>query len=261
MRRPPDELPLPPALRELRRRAFSTGDALLLVEAAAAADDPYLSALLRAEAHAASGDLPSAIDLLADLWARHPDDLAVLHRLAAARRALAQRDWQPRPCAIHVVSSRGAYRDLARDLPRPGDAVIEVGCSEGLATRHLARTAALVVALDISHTMIDRARARLAAPANVHFLCADASDPTWPGAFLGVADLVLLDVAGSAPARQAMALARDYRDLYLPRALVLRNMELADFISATAYCEEAPPGEWRKVPLPHLNWPWSTTAG
>jgi hypothetical protein len=267
MRRPPDELPLPPDLRDLRRRAYAltvAGDsfaaASLLHEVAAAlADrgDSRASHLLLSEALAASGDLPAAIAALDDLWRDHPGDVAVLHRLAAARRALAQRDWRPRPCEIHVVSSSGAFRALARDLPRPAETAIEIGCSTGLATRHLVRHAALVVAIDISPRMIDAARGRLSGAANLRVLCADAADPTWPGLFLGAADLVFIDVAGSAPAKQAMSLTRDYRDLYLPRALVLRNIELADFLQATVSCKGGPPGQWCKVPVPHLNWPWS----
>ena len=49
--------------------------------------------------------------------------------------------WRSR---ISVVSSVERYRRLARTLPGPGEAVLEIGCSTGEATRLLAATAARV---------------------------------------------------------------------------------------------------------------------
>ncbi|MCD6352363.1 MAG: class I SAM-dependent methyltransferase [Armatimonadetes bacterium] len=139
--------------------------------------------------------------------------------------------------------------------------VIEVGCAQGLATEKLVARAGLVVALDKSAEMVHLARQRLAERDNLKLLEADATDPTWPGLFVGRAELIFLDVGGAAPAKQAIALLRDYRDLYLPRAVVVRNLELADLIGAVVYWEGGAPAEWRKPPIPHLEWPWRTDTG
>jgi len=216
--------------------------------------------LLGAEAVASAGRLAEALACLEALWQRWPGDTRILHRLAAARRGLAQSDWVLRPCAIHVVAASGAYRELAWTLPEDTEVAIEIGCAQGYATEMLARAARLVIALDKSQEMVALAGERLAGLDNVRLLCADASDPNWPGLYVGVADLIFLDVAGSAPARQALSLMRDYRDLYLPRAMVVRNVELADFIGAVAYWQGGPDAEWRKPPIPHLSWPWRGAA-
>jgi len=42
--------------------------------------------------------------------------------------------------------------------------------------------------------------------------------------------------------------------------MVVRNVELADFIGAVAYWQGGPDAEWRKPPIPHLSWPWRGAA-
>lgn len=258
-----EEVPSWQRLRRAAARRAARGGleeaAQLLRTAAAEAcaqREEDVAALLECEALAAAGDLAAALWGLEQLWQRRPGDLAVLHRLCSARRALAQGDWRPGPCAVHVVARCGAYRELAAQLPESTDIVLEIGCAQGYATQILASVAYLVVAMDKSQEMIDAARERLAGFDNVRLLCCDASDPTWPGVHVGRADLVFLDVAGSAPLWQALAMTRDYRDLYLPRAVVVRNVELADLIGAVASWDGGPEGEWRKPPIPHLTWPW-----
>lgn len=252
--------------REAARRARA-GDpgrsADLLAQAAEqawATGDGLNAGLLRAEALACAGRLAEALADLEALWQQWPGDTRILHRLAAARRGFAQADWSLRPCAIHVVAASGTYRELAGALPEASDVAIEIGCAQGYATEMLARAARLVIAMDKSQEMVALACERLAALGNLRLLCADASDPNWPGLYIGAADVVFLDVGGSAPARQALSLMRDYRDLYLPRAVVVRNVELADFIGAVAYWQGGPDAEWRKPPIPHLSWPWCAAA-
>jgi SAM-dependent methyltransferase len=67
---------------------------------------------------------------------------------------------------------------LARADARPGEVVIDVGCGCGATTIGLAKAVqpgGRVVALDVSAPMLDRARERMAAAANVEFMLADAA--------------------------------------------------------------------------------------
>lgn len=64
-------------------------------------------------------------------------------------------------------------RYLLRHIPRPCDAVLELGCGTGEFSRRLASLARKVVALDLSAEMIRVARSRSAERSNIEYVIGD----------------------------------------------------------------------------------------
>jgi 2-polyprenyl-3-methyl-5-hydroxy-6-metoxy-1,4-benzoquinol methylase len=76
-------------------------------------------------------------------------------------------------------------RALLAYVPR-GAQVLEVGCGHGALTRHLARRARSVLALDISPKMIEVARSRSAGHPNIAYRLADVTATALPEAAFDV---------------------------------------------------------------------------
>jgi SAM-dependent methyltransferase len=193
------------------------------------------------------GEYAAARDLL--LSEADPDlqasDLRVLNLLGEANRHIAQEGREVERCEVFLCGNVGTYRRYARNLPRAEDIVIELGCADGQTTRYLARRAALVVAVDSAPAVIAAARERNQGRGNIHFVAADADEVGRVAAVAGAADLLFVDVGGSSPPWIGYKLARQYRDMFLPRAVVLRSKELNDFVRAvTAVDEEAKLDTW-----------------
>lgn len=74
-------------------------------------------------------------------------------------------------------------RYLLRRVPRPCDAVLELGCGTGELSRRLAAIARMVVALDVSAEMIRVARNRSERQSNIEFLVGDMMTPPLRGTF------------------------------------------------------------------------------
>jgi len=186
----------------------------------------------------ASGLGPQAGDLQAN-------DLRLLNLLGEANRHIAQEGREVERCELILCGNVGTYRRYARNLPQAEDVVIELGCADGQATRHLARRAALVVAVDAAPAVIAAARERNQGRDNIHFIAADADEVGRVAAVTGAADLLFVDVGGSSPPWIGYKLAKQYRDMFLPRAVVLRSKEFNDFVRAvTSVDEEAKPDTW-----------------
>lgn len=151
-----------------------------------------------------------------------------------------------RQLALHVCARIGAYRKLARELPRATDTVVELGAAEGHTTLQLARRAQRVIAVEKTTQPLDRARERCGKLDNITWLQTDAFEPGEVLKLVPRADLVFVDIGGSSWPSLALRLAAIYRHMLRPRALVVRNVELNDFAAAVSSSEaDAPPGPWR----------------
>jgi SAM-dependent methyltransferase len=128
---------------------------------------------------------------------------------------------------IIVVSSTETYRRLARELPRPEDAVLEIGCSTGGATRQLVETGACVVAVDNSRELVARVGRELGAHGNLKVACVDAKDIPAVAALMPAPALVFLDIGGNAPLDLVALHLRLVLRAFRPRTIVVRNFELA----------------------------------
>ena len=237
-----------------------------LDEAAAESESPYEAALFRAWACLLRGEAAAARGMLLEATTSYPppplprreggtapaddealqaNDLRLLNLLGEANRRIAQEGREVERCELIVCGNVGTFRRQARDLPRPEDIVIELGCADGQTTRYLARRAALVVAVDAAPKVVVAARERNLGRDNIHFVAADADEVGRVAAVTGAADLLFVDVGGSSPPWIGYKLAKQYRDMFLPRAVILRSKELNDFVRAvTAVDEEAKPGAW-----------------
>jgi len=209
------------------------------------AADSSLALAVRAHLAILDGDREAAEELLAQVAAALPSDA----RTAALGMLMAER-WpaEPRPCERHLVATVGAYRRFCRKAPRPGEVSLELGAAQGLATRMIARRSALVHAVEKSAAMAERTRQTTAKLANVRVIVADAEDLGLVRAHAPRADLIFLDVGGSTPVAKVLDLARWYEELYRPRALVIRSVNLNHFVAGLASVEEG------SEAFPHLGY-------
>jgi len=138
---------------------------------------------------------------------------------------------------IIVVSSVEAYRQWARELAAPTDAVLEIGCSTGVTTRILASKAAQVVAVDNSVLLTERLRGELAGRGNVQVALADGRDIPKLIALLAEPTLIFLDIGGNARLDNVALQARLCLTAFRPRAMVVRSAEMTQFLSLVSTVE------------------------
>lgn len=241
------------ALRHLARRLARSGDlegaAARFAEAeriAEEAQETVQARLLQAERELLGGRLQEALGaaelaLEVDAECERAQDL----RAEALRRI---RDEAPPQTGLelHLCARVGTYRDYARKLARSTDTVIELGAAEGHTTVHLARRVARVIAVEKTTQSLERGRERCADFDNILWLQCDAFETGEVAQVAPQADLVFIDVGGSTWPSIALRLAAIYRHMFRPRAIVIRNVELNDFVLAARDCEQdAEAGPWR----------------
>lgn len=163
--------------------------------------------------------------------------------------ALETRDEQG--LSVYLCARVATYRDLARGLTGPQDVVVELGASEGHTTCTLARRAQRVIAVEKSAASLEIARRRCPCQSNITWLELDAAEVGEVSKLVEQVDLIFLDVGGSAKPTLALKLAGMYRQMFRPRAMVIRNVGLNDFAAALVSVEsEAPAGHWRNPHAP-----------
>ncbi|MGQ9732230.1 MAG: class I SAM-dependent methyltransferase [Candidatus Zipacnadales bacterium] len=183
-----------------------------------------------AAAHLAllSNDRESAEVLLVRLAKAipHAPETAAVAMLVAKR-------WPPPPraCETHLCASVKRFRELCAALPRPEETVLELGAAQGLATRVLARVSNKVYAVEKSSAMAEKARAATARYPHVTIIVANADDLGIVRAHVPQADVICLDIGGSTPFPKVVHRAREYRELYQPRVLVMRSVYLNNFVA------------------------------
>jgi precorrin-6B methylase 2 len=158
--------------------------------------------------------------------------------VAALGMLMAER-WppSPRPRETHLVSRKGAFRRMCRKLPQAGEVALELGASHGIATGFLALKCARVYAVEKSPEMADLAREATAHSPNVTVIVADTEEPGLVRAYVPRADLVFIDIGGSTPLRVVIHAAWVYGNLYQPRAMVIRSVNLNAFVASLASFE------------------------
>ena len=257
------------AFRRLARRYAAEGDPLAagtrLAEAAseaAAAGLPALAHSLDGERLLITGDPQAALGALLAAHRIHvsesracvpsnprdprPGDDRTRHLIAEAMRRLGEAAPDFGHTAVHVCARVGTYREFARKLPLKTDTVVELGAAEGHCTLHLARRCAHVFAVEQAVQSLERGRIRCAARDNITWLALNAFDTGAVLSHVSQADLLFVDLGGSTWPTIAFRAAAVYHHLYSPRAVVVRNVDLNDFVASISSCEsDAPRGHWR----------------
>jgi hypothetical protein len=147
---------------------------------------------------------------------------------------------------MHVCAQVGTYRRFAGTHVLPGDTVVELGAAEGHTTMRLAKAAQRVIAVEKSAANVALARERCARYDNITFVNADAFDAGRVLAQTESAEVVFVDIGGSTGPGICLHLASTYRYLFRPRLMVIRNVELNDFVCGVGSCETTSrPGLWR----------------
>ena len=191
---------------------------------------------LVAEAHLAilGGDRARAERLLTRVAEALPAD-----ERTAGLGMLVAGHWpaEPRDCATHLVARARTFRRLCGSLPHRGEVALEFGAAHGLATRVLAQNCTMVYAVEKSPAMAEKALAATAHLPNVQVIVASADDPGLVRAHVPRADVVCLDIGGSTPFAKVMHAAREYRELYQPRVLIMRSVYLNHFVAGLASVE------------------------
>lgn len=232
---------------DARRREDWTGareQFAFLLEAAQSADDAEHATIARAHLSILDGDQTATEEAVAQLIDIQPESA----QLSAFGMLMAER-WPaaPRQTETHLVARAGTFRKLGRSLPRADEVALELGAAHGLATRALAERCERVYAVEKSAAMLEEARRATADLPNVRLFQADAEQPGIVRAHVLRADLVFLDIGGSAPAAQVLHLAHLYRELYQPRVLVIRCVYLNNFVAGLASSEPTcGPSIWTK---------------
>ena len=231
------------ARREWRKGRHASARGLLQQAAAIASDEAALRSAIAGFEGLWRGEHADACANFDEALAADPEDPDARAGRMLALRALAADQPPTWDCATYLCGSARAYRQLADELPRPDDVVVEIGASTGEATRRLAGRARRVIAVEHSPQMIEMARATLGDASNVTFLQADARQLAPVLAETARADCVFVDISGSAPPWTTLRLAESYRSQLRPRCLVIRNARLARFMASVRFCEGMEPNE------------------
>jgi len=146
-----------------------------------------------------------------------------------------------------VVSSRDRFRQLASELPTCQDAVLEIGCSTGEATRLLARSGARVVAVDVADEVVAQLQAELAGCGSVTVAPVDGRNTPRLLELLPEPDLIFVDIGGDAQLDNVAFQVRACLRAFAPRLMVVRSFELATLASLITEVEPPEASELRRT--------------
>lgn len=124
---------------------------------------------------------------------------------------------------IRVCDKWAEYRPAIDDCVHSGDAVLEVGCHQGVTTALIAKRARRTVGADLSALVIGMARERFP---SIQFECANAADVKALRE-LGPFDVIFVDINGDRELQTLLPLLESYEAVLAPRMLVVKNIRLA----------------------------------
>lgn len=132
---------------------------------------------------------------------------------------------------VIVVSAKDTFRRMAKTLPTPEDAVLEIGCASGAATRHLTAAGARVVAVDKSATLVGQLQEELREHSNVVVACLDGRNIPGLAALMPSPTVIFMDIGGDATLDAVALQLRLCLRAFRPRLVVVRSFELAALAS------------------------------
>ena len=138
---------------------------------------------------------------------------------------------------IIVVSAKDSFRHMAKTLPTPEDDVLEIGCSTGAATRHLAATGARVVAVDKAPKFVETLQREMREHQNVEVACLDGRDIPGLAALASSPTLIFIDIGGDSHLDIIGLQLRLCLRAFQPRTVVVRSFELATLASLIGQVE------------------------
>jgi len=140
-------------------------------------------------------------------------------------------DVPPSDTEIIVVSAKDSFRRMAKTHPTPEDAVLEIGCSTGVATRNLVATGARVVAVDKSPEFTNQLREELREEKDVAVACLDGRNIPGLAELMPSPTIIFIDIGGDANLDIVALQLRLCLRAFQPRIVVVRSFELATLAS------------------------------
>lgn len=144
---------------------------------------------------------------------------------------------RPSDVEIIVVSASDTFRRLARTLPTPEDAVLEIGCCTGATTQALAATGAQVVAVDRSAQFIQKLQEDMRGYENAVVARIDGRNIPALVALLPDPTVIFIDIGGDARLDNVALQLRLCLRAFHPRLIVVRSSELATLASLISEAE------------------------
>lgn len=140
-------------------------------------------------------------------------------------------DVPPSNTEIIVVSAKDSFRRMAKTHPTSEDAVLEIGCSTGLATRNLIATGARIVAVDKSSKFAEKLKEKLRKYQNVVVACLDGRNIPGLAELMPSPTVIFIDIGGDANLDIVALQLRLCLRAFQPRIVVVRSFELATLAS------------------------------
>jgi len=139
---------------------------------------------------------------------------------------------------VKVIITRNVreYRKAALNIINENERVLEIGCGFGKTIEKIAKIKCRVLGVDKSMEAIKHAKSRLMASNNVSVALVDAMDiksllKAIKEHLNGRVDVVLIDIGGVEDPGKVLNLTRRCIKAFKPRAVVVKNELLYDFIS------------------------------
>ncbi|GAB4311308.1 MAG: class I SAM-dependent methyltransferase [Methanobacteriaceae archaeon] len=144
---------------------------------------------------------------------------------------------------IRLVYDIKDYRELLKQIVRPEDSVVELGCHVGNSTKIISKLAdkGCVVSLDNSPESVDRMESLMTKYSNVEFFKADVRlHETLEMVFKKVknCDVLSIDLGGGYHPDTTFKVFFIWSSTLKPRDTLIRNRGLIDFVNSSTTVED-----------------------